>query len=1149
MQTTLLAKPPLLPLSDSLMPQSLTRSHLRRLIGEPDFSRGEAYWSSRQVKSAKLREGRKMATGEVRGSRSKAYRQDIALEWAQDGGLNRLRGHCSCPVGYNCKHVAAVMLSLLTELNATQEQPPLPKEPDVPPEIGGWLKRFEHINEPAKPAKPAEQTEKLYYILRSTPAGALEIDLMKVRILKSGDLSKSLQRYSLPAWANHGGSKFLDFNDNGILGKLQHLKRLGLDTISGLRIHANDVLGETLTGLIQEIIATGRAKPFTLQHPSLAWAGPARGRMQWQERPDGTQKLTVVSQDGRELETLPLIPPLYVDLRQGRCGPLLTGTTPELAHALVTMPPVPPKAARDIVTALTKTQTDAPLPRQIETEQREGIRPAPILRLFAQTGELRPLGRRYAYNAQAYETVTIPALRLSFDYEGQIVDFSTRRDPEFREDNKLVSIKRIPELEDAAFQKIASLSEFGISEIGALEQEVYGLKKRRPRDLMIELETSGNEDSELDHLILDFTREIIPALEEDGWRVEIDESWPYRFYDGPLQFEAKVEKSQTDWFSFSLRAQADDQELDLLPAVLGIIEILPLDANGELSEDYDLEVLLGEMTLFLDLPDGSRAPVEGTELIPLVQACLAAHALLGGFHLGEASEARKLAKALEGSGVRWQGSEELLELGRKLQALSQLQEIPPPPSLKGDLRHYQKTGYGWLKALRETGFGGVLADDMGLGKTIQALSLLCQCHLEEHANRPSLLVVPTSLLGNWQREAARFAPELELLILHGPGRSALFDAIPDHHLVITTYPLLHRDHKTLFKHTYELAILDEAQAVKNPAASVAKRIREIDAKQRLALTGTPIENNLEELWAIYDWVVPGLLGNRKVFRNTFRHPIEHSNDDAARQKLATRIRPFLLRRTKEEVATDLPPKTEIDEIIRLEGDQRALYETVRVAMDSRVREAIAARGIAATRITVLDALLKMRQICCDPALARLDAAKEVKTSAKRARLLEMIGELLAEGRKVLIFSQFVEMLRLIEQDVQELGVDYALFTGKTRNRADQIDKFQSGRAQLFLISLKAGGVGLNLTAADTVIIYDPWWNPAVERQAMDRAHRIGQDKPVFVYRMIAEGSVEAAISEMQAKKQALTDKLFEGADGGGIGMDEGDIRALFAPLN
>ena len=260
-----------------------------------------------------------------------------------------------------------------------------------------------------------------------------------------------------------------------------------------------------------------------------------------------------------------------------------------------------------------------------------------------------------------------------------------------------------------------------------------------------------------------------------------------------------------------------------------------------------------------------------------------------------------------------------------------------------------------------------------------------------------------------------------------------------------------------------------------------------------------------------------------------------------------RVKPFLMRRTKEGVARELPVKTVIDDLVPLEGAQAALYESIRTAMDKRVREAIAARGLAASRIAILDALLKLRQVCCDPGLVKLDAARKVTASAKRARLLALLEELVAEGRKVLVFSQFVAMLKLVERDIAARGWGYAMLHGRTKDRDAQVAAFQSGDLPLFLVSLKAGGTGLNLTAADTVIVYDPWWNPAVERQAMDRAHRIGQDKPVFVHRLIAENTVEAAIQRMQARKQALADALFEGTGKGPLALTEEDIHALFGP--
>jgi SNF2 family DNA or RNA helicase len=320
--------------------------------------------------------------------------------------------------------------------------------------------------------------------------------------------------------------------------------------------------------------------------------------------------------------------------------------------------------------------------------------------------------------------------------------------------------------------------------------------------------------------------------------------------------------------------------------------------------------------------------------------------------------------------------------------------------------------------------------------------------------------------------------------------------------------------------------LDEAQAVKNPAAAVAKHIRALEGRMRLALTGTPLENSLEELWALYDWLIPGLLGDRKGFRTAFRTPIEREGDAAAQARLNARVRPFLLRRTKQDVTADLPEKTEIIDLVSLGERQRALYEAIRA--------------------TILDALLKLRQVCCDPALLKNQRAGQAG-SAKRARLMALLEELLAEGRRVLVFSQFVEMLKLIEADVQARGWRYAWLTGRTKDRDAAVAAFQQGDAPLFLISLKAGGVGLTLTAADTVILYDPWWNPAVERQAMDRAHRIGQRRAVFVHRLVAEGTVEQAIATLQARKQAMADALFEGKAGWPLALEEDDLALLFGP--
>ncbi|MCZ0951091.1 MAG: DEAD/DEAH box helicase [Rhodospirillaceae bacterium] len=642
-----------------------------------------------------------------------------------------------------------------------------------------------------------------------------------------------------------------------------------------------------------------------------------------------------------------------------------------------------------------------------------------------------------------------------------------------------------------------------------------------------------------------FAHQAVPELGREGWRVRIEDTWPFRVFDGPVSFSTSLEPSDTDWFSLCLRLEADGVQFDIAPVVMQLVDSLPVDEGGRLAEGFDVERHLAGRLLHAEIGGGMYLAIDASRFSGFAEAFLEAQGLVG-LHRAEAGRLFELAEALEGCGAPWSGGRELLVLGARLNALAEAPDVAQPESLRGELRAYQRTGYGWLKALAECGFGGVLADDMGLGKTVQTLALLAHRHLEFKVRRPSLLVVPTSLVGNWRREAARFAPELKLLVLHGPDRRRRFGDIPGHHLVVTTYPLVNRDHEALFAHDYDTAVLDEAQAVKNPAAGVSKLIRDIRARQRLALTGTPMENSLQELWSLYDWLIPGLLGSRKSFAKQYRTPIEKHGDAARQRLLSTRIKPFLLRRTKDEVAAELPPKTVIDERVALEGAQAALYESIRIAMDSKVREAVAERGLAASRIAILDALLKLRQVCCDPGLVKLDAAGNVKASAKRERLLELLEALVAEGRSVLVFSQFVAMLRLVEADVTARGWDYAMLHGGTKDRDEQVARFQSGAVPLFLISLKAGGTGLNLTAADTVVVYDPWWNPAVERQAMDRAHRIGQDKPVFVHRLIADNTVEAAIQRLQARKQALADALFEGTGQGPLGITEGDLDALFA---
>ena len=518
--------------------------------------------------------------------------------------------------------------------------------------------------------------------------------------------------------------------------------------------------------------------------------------------------------------------------------------------------------------------------------------------------------------------------------------------------------------------------------------------------------------------------------------------------------------------------------------------------------------------------------------------------------LTRATALAELGAALHETGrpVRWDGDTAVRDRGYDLALGPRPTPVTLPVGLQATLRGYQEDGVRWLQHLRACATGGILADDMGLGKTLQTIAHVLIEKEAGRLDRPVLIVTLTSLVGNWQRELARFAPTLSTIALTGPARREHLAALDGHDVAITTYPLVWRDREALAAHHFHTVVLDEAHAVKNPDGLAHDAIRGLNADNRLALSGTPIENHLGELWALFDLINPGMLGTAEAFRTGFRIPIEQHGEGRRLETLRERVRPYLLRRTKEVVAKELPPKTEIVRAVDLVGAQRELYEGLRLAAHADVRAQIRERGIGGSQIAILDALLKLRQVCCDPRLVRVDAARTVTESAKYTMLLDLITQQLGAGRRILVFSQFARMLALISEGLLGLGVGHVTLTGATADRQKPIDAFERGRADVFLISLKAGGAGLNLTSADTVIHYDPWWNPAVQAQATDRAYRIGQLKPVFAFSLIAAGSVEERMLGLQRKKRRLADAIF--ADGGAAGgvLSEHDLDDLLAPL-
>ncbi len=1064
-----------------------------------------------------------------------------------------------------------------------------------------WLARLDEslagdVDEPY----PDDLRSRLVYVI-SVQRGANDVrpmasfQPMSAYLLKSGAFGATK-----PFHASNSPSaqpaKFLRASDREILADIDWAKRRSAYT--GFRsalIGADPIWGRIIT----RALATGRCRLETV-HGATLREGPARRAIaQWRTLAGGRQRLafTLVPPDAADRDAprplsppvpggagapdepqpgaidavLPTTPPLYVDAAAGLVGPLDLGLPEPLAQHLAELPDVTPTVAHAFCAAFGKRLAaldladQVPLPAPPQSVVRRAVTPRPRLEVFMGRSEVRYPYAAYLRDARSRFGVDAPMARLSFLYgDISIASGAPGEQLEWLENDSLIVAPRDHAAEARAR---ARLVETGFLPIGASiltpTPETTGAfvlapgatNLRSPREVVDTLQDTQR--------FIAFSGEAAPALRQEGWLIAMAQDYPYRIAEGDVAWWADIgEGAGIDWFSFEIGVTFDGVRIDLARQLAAMLGRLPswageLALSSEPGAQAEFLTRCAALKLYQPLPDGRLLALPGARVAPILRALFE---LIGpradqppgariGLHRAQAHQLAGLVDTL-GADVAWAAAaQRLATLGRSLQAGRLPADAPPPPTFKAALRPYQAAGVAWLEFLRAAGFGGVLADDMGLGKTVQALAFLAREKAAGRLVTPALIVAPTSVLPNWQAETARFAPDLKLLTLHGLDRKQAFGEIASHDVVLTTYPLLGRDQRELLKHSFHAAILDEAQAIKNPRAAVSAIAHKIKARHRLALTGTPLENHLGEVWSLFEFLSPGLLGDETTFRRTFRTPIEKHGDKAAQAFLTRRLKPFLLRRTKEEVAGELPPKTEILERIRLDGDQRDLYETVRALMHDKVRQEIARKGLAKSHIVFLDALLKLRQICCDPRLLKLAAARNVKQSAKLERLMEMLPEMVAEGRRILVFSQFTGMLDLIEAQLRARDIPYVLLTGDTTDRAAPVAAFQAGAVPLFLLSLKAGGVGLNLTAADTVIHYDPWWNPAVERQASDRAHRIGQTKPVFVYKLIVEEGIEEAIEQLKIRKAALAEALFEGGSKTGLDLNEDDIAALFAPLS
>ena len=1005
-------------------------------------------------------------------------------------GSSQLQAECSCGAVGICVHAAAVSLAASSP---AQEMPP----PAGPPALSARLDA-PSAEAGLRAARTAPQ--QLLYLLQS--------DTDSMQAPGSGMLHLTIWIGAASATRPDGAIEAVAFAPRAARHRGQYPRYVSESDASILEMLLSErsdgpwcLRGRCGARVIQRIMASRRAFWGALRSPPLREGAPRRAWLSWCMEESGDQYLTGQVDDSATV-LLSLEPAFYVDVGTGEWG-VAELPFPQALVDRYAGRRVAPEQVDALIDELDGEANTPMFPRPaslvIERQSFSGLR----ARLNLGAGAEARL--EYLYNGVAVDSQCLDAHE---DYVRSAVAGTVREIPRDREREKALAARLA-----IVLPKCASGCEAWLS----------------------------------------FVLDAAPALEREGWEILIEAGFPFRLAQLERWFGELESASRDDWFSLRLGAMVDGRPVNLLPALAAYLQD---SAKGESAPestrapDEPASLQIGEHWL-LRLEDGRYLPI-GMDRIRRIAATLVELFEPDGLDdrrrlVMPRTQRYRLAPLLGFAEVTLSSSEpEVRDLPGEINEFTAIQPVAVPEGFRATLRPYQCEGLAWLQFLRRHRLGGLLADDMGLGKTVQALAHLL---LEKDAGRlqrPALIVAPVSALANWQQEIQRLAPALRWLTLHGPGRRERFAAIASADVVITGYPQLQLDTDLLLEQDFYMVILDEAQVIKNPRAKVSQTARALRTEHRLCLTGTPVENHLGELWALFAFAEPRLLGDERQFQRQYRVPIERGGDRLRAESLAGRLAPCLLRRTKDAVARELPSKSEMIETIVLDERQRDFYDAIRLASHRRLREILARQGLARSQITILDALLKLRQACCDPRLiVPAGGAGETIPSAKLDWLAAALPELAAEGRRILLFSQFTSMLRLIETKVRELEIPYCLLTGETRDRAAQVGRFQSGGAPLFLISLKAGGTALNLTAADTVIHYDPWWNPASEAQATDRAHRIGQDRPVFVYKPIAQNTVEERMLALQDEKRALAAGIFASRGRGSpLALSEIDLERL-----
>lgn len=996
-----------------------------------------------------------------------------------------------------------------------------------------WLKNFVSPSREDQSPPPIQKTHTLIYVLNYS-GSTLLLSLLLVKIKKNGAFAKvgQIEIRLNDYWTfSESEKKQLTEADWDTLHLL--VKSVKMVSYSGVCL---SFPGAAV--ILKQLIDTGKCYfQNDLDHP-VRWGNTCQGRFEWKFLVEKQgQKLEPVIESDKEMIKNMGSPSCYLARKEKTFGIVEFSEEGSVVDHLLKAPFVPlteVKRVRDVLSRNGSVNAKY-IPNEL-VEKVVKVNPKPLLKVSV---DEFPLPRRN-WNSYAPETCKAVGFSLYFRYGDHLIASKNNlkeSETVLTNGNEVIKIERNSKKEREYDSQLIDHS-FIRSSHDLHRSSSFFTYGSLEENITMDLLTMAGIIAE----------NVLPVLKKKGWEIEIDPSFPIKgVYDGDEWFLDAGNDSGplSDWFDVKLEVVIDGERVNLVPAFTKMHELF----DKELEEGIeDKDHLIRFMT-----SEGKMIKLSAARVRKFMQHLMVEFSHSTGENVRiskwNAGFLNELVDGEMAAKTRWIGSDQLKSFASIMNNQTLFQDVQTPQGLQCELRPYQKEGLNWMQFLSRSQMNGILADDMGLGKTVQALAHILVEKESGRMKQPTLVIAPTSLMPNWYNEAQRLAPSLKVLVSHGNERKQHFSKLNDYDLILTTYPLLMRDKEFLVGQQFHMMILDEAQMVKNFKTQAYQVVQQISSGHRLCLSGTPMENHLGELWALFHLLLPGFLGDQKTFQSIYRKPIEKMGNTARKEALAKRIKPFILRRTKKQVALELPEKTEIIQKIELKSKQRDLYEAIRLRAQRQVMKEIEKKGLAGSQIIVLDALLKLRQVCCDPRLVKLEKeADRIQESAKLECLLEMLEQMISEQRKILIFSQFTSMLALISKELIDRKIAYTILTGEIKDRDTPVKEFQKGTIPVMLISLKAGGVGLNLTAADTVIHYDPWWNPAVEDQATDRAHRIGQKNAIFVYKLVISGSLEEKILELQARKKGLISSMLDENANLGQKLSMADLEDIFKPL-